>query len=612
MSNLFRDNLYKDIVDPNARLDNHEDMISEALADIAWGKSKDGHDIEKIKQSYYPLDTTYDNALRKALEFTDSVYFYVKVVFPKKSTKYTFSTSTPIVLKQNVFLEFLPGAEVDYTGTAASLFTNDPTSASLFLRVYGGGRFNVNDRTIFKFRYETAHKATKYGCKVTLNDLRFDGVDGAVRQGSGLDIGYTDFLMGINLTFTDMAQGINIYADRTWTRGNTQIVLDTISMVNVKTGLEYDRLDKASFRNIDIAQCDIGFLAHSSNQLVRYTNCHVEYFDSYAFKCDDGGNMHTSFEECSIFNPKDTATAGFYSTQLSWGKSQNYFKFKDCDFTKASLVESSRSTAVKTAPGYVAYVGFYCPSPFEWRGIDFEHPGFNKVSNDFPVGSARIYTDAAVAKSRNLLPIANFNDSSLMHTADGTMTIGASTDYYSGVRLTWSTTAGGQVYRIKSDEPLKVGWHTLVLQASQINNNNISMLISRSNFTTVLNQNIAELSFDYREGIMPRRTGIKTQELVIPFFVDTAGDHYFAFLSAGATTYDIAMGGIQLFSGFVTEYKSIPREWKKATAPTAGYWYKGDTVTNPSAAVAGDKIGWRCVSTGSPGTWLGTGVYTAP
>lgn len=549
-----------------------------------------------IKDFKSDSDTDYTNALKKALSNADSVAFYSQILIPKSKTKYTFS-GEQIVLKNNVNIVFERGAELEYTGTADSLFTNDPTSASLFLRVSGGGRLIINDKKIFNFRYS---QGNTYGCTVILDNLKFKGAT-TDRTGAGISIGYTDFLHIKDCNFTDLSKAIEIVADNTWTRGNTQIVLDTISMVNVETGVEFDRLDKASFRNVDIAHCGIGFLGHSSNQLVKFDNCHVEYYDKYAYRFDGSANMNNTFDNCSCFLPTNTtnikALGGFSSRQIEWAdKGQNHFIFNNCDFIKADIANVTN------------YVAFYCPSPFEWRGLDFEYKDAQKVSNDYPVGGAKIYPMLTREQSDNLMPIANFNDSSLLHTVQGTVSIAQNSDYYNGVRLTWTATASGQVLRAKT-KPLNVGWHTLVLKASQINNNNLSVLVSRTNFTTVFNQNISELSFDYREGIKPRRTGIKTQTLTIPFYVDTAGEHYIAFLASGAFQYDISMGGIQLFSGFVTEYQSVDRVWEKTAAPTAGYWYKGDVIYNSAAAVAGDKIGWKCVASGSPGTHLSLGTF---
>lgn len=518
-------------------------------------KSMPYFDVQGIKNEKFPNDSNYDNALKEALKNVNSVSFYTKVLFPRKSTKYTFNSTTPIVLKDNVFIEFEAGAELEYIGTADSLFTNDPTTASLFLRVFGGGRFNVNDKKIFNFRYS---KGQTYGCKVTFDDLRFDGT-GTNRLGTALSIGYTDFLYCTNLSFTDLEKGIEIVADNTWTRGNTQIVLDTISMVNVKTGVEFDRLDKASFRNVDIAHCDVGFLGHSSNQLVYFLNCHVEYYDSYAFKYDGSANMNISYEECSCFLPSDSAKGGFYSPQLDWtAKGQNHYVFNNPDFIKSEQVEAARSAEVKSATGYTPYVGFYCPSPFEWNGLDFEHPNFNKVNNDYPVGSAIINTTLKQEQSENLLPLFNFDDLTALHSYQGTPTITSNSDYYNGIKITWDATAGN-VIRMKSKVPLRIGWHTVVLNASQVQDKNVNFLISKPNFTTLLNQNIAELSLDFREGIRPRKTGIKSQSLVIPFYVDTAGEHYFSFYAPTTNTFEISSGGIQLYHGFVNEFKNLSK-----------------------------------------------------
>ncbi|PFP08573.1 hypothetical protein COJ90_21815 [Priestia megaterium] len=606
---------------PNLNLDIWAEMDFFKRAELNSNFSKLDENVNEISQNaamknnlpYFNVkdfksssDTTWDSALKAALKNANSVLFYTQVLIPRSSTKYTFSGSQ-IVLKDNVNIVFERGAEIEYTGSSDSLFTNDPTTASLFLRVSGGGRLIINDKKIFNFRYS---KGQTYGCTVILDDLKFKG-NGTNRVGTGVSIGYTDFLHIKDCRFNDLDKGIEIVADNTWTRGNTQIVLDTIAMYNVKTGVEFDRLDKASFRNVDIAHCDIGFVGHSGNQLVMFDNCHVEYYDTYAYKFDGSANMNNTFNNCSCFLPMDTAKGGFYSPQLDWSaKGQNQYAFNNCDFTKAELVEAARSTEVKSAVGYVPYVGFYCPSPFEWRGADFEYPLYNKVNNDYPVGSAKIYPVLPQEQSDNLMVTPHFNDINSLHTVQGTATITQNSDYYEGVRISWVASAGN-VLRVKS-KPLHVGWHTVVLKASQIGTNNVSFLVSKPNFTTLFNQNISELSFDYREGIRPRRTGIKTQTLTIPFYVDTAGEYYFAFYAPSSATYDISTGGIQLFSGFVTDYKPVPKVWEKTSYPTSGYWYKGHTVRNSAASIAGDKRGWECLVSGSPGTWLGTGTFVAP
>jgi len=47
-----------------------------------------------------------------------------------------------------------------------------------------------------------------------------------------------------------------------------------------------------------------------------------------------------------------------------------------------------------------------------------------------------------------------------------------------------------------------------------------------------------------------------------------------------------------------------------AAAPTTGTWNKGDVVYN-NAPVAGGKLGWVCVTSGTPGTWKAFGAIDA-
>jgi orotidine-5'-phosphate decarboxylase len=45
-------------------------------------------------------------------------------------------------------------------------------------------------------------------------------------------------------------------------------------------------------------------------------------------------------------------------------------------------------------------------------------------------------------------------------------------------------------------------------------------------------------------------------------------------------------------------------------APTTGSWARGDTLTNSTPSEAGGAgakyviVGWKCVTSGAPGTWL--------
>ena len=575
----------------NSNFSKLDDNVNNIFQTAAF---KDNLPYFNVKDFKLASDTDYTEAFKKALKNSNSVAFFTQILIPKSSTPYKISGQ--ITLKDNVNIIFERGAVVEYTGTADSMFTNDPTAASLFLRVTGGGRFLVNDKKIFNFRYS---RSQTYGFGMFIDNVRFQSND-YTRKGTAISVGYTDFLHVQNCNFNYLDKAIEIYAYEGESRGNTQMNLDNISMYEVKTGVEFNKIDKGVFKSVDVAHCDIGFLGHNQNMLVKFIDCHVEYYESYAYKYDGSTNINNSFDNCSCFLPASTALGGFYAPQLAWASAagQNHFSFNNCDFTKASQVSIT------------GYVPFYCPSPFEWRGIDFEHVNAQKVNNDYPPGGCKIYPTLSRANGTNMLEVCNLNDTSLFHTVNGTMTIASDSTYYNGVKLTWNATSNAASY-VKT-KSLNVGWHTLVLKASQIGDPNVSLIVLKPTFGILFYQNIAELSYDARQAVVPRKTGLKTQTLTVPFYVDTPGTYYVGFYAPSTTTFNIAMNGIQLKTGFVTDYVEHERVWNKTSVPTSGYWYKGDKVMNPNASAVGDKIGWICTASGSPGTWMSLGTLSAP
>ncbi|HEV8035820.1 glycosyl hydrolase family 28-related protein [Yoonia sp.] len=58
------------------------------------------------------------------------------------------------------------------------------------------------------------------------------------------------------------------------------------------------------------------------------------------------------------------------------------------------------------------------------------------------------------------------------------------------------------------------------------------------------------------------------------------------------------------FSGGATEVS----EWHDTAPPTGGTWKRGDKVWNSNAQNGGAIVGWACIVSGTPGTWLPLGV----
>lgn len=54
----------------------------------------------------------------------------------------------------------------------------------------------------------------------------------------------------------------------------------------------------------------------------------------------------------------------------------------------------------------------------------------------------------------------------------------------------------------------------------------------------------------------------------------------------------------------------VKPQWRGTAAPSAGSWTAGDVVWNTAPAAAG-RIGWVCVTSGSPGTWKAWGPIDA-
>ena len=58
----------------------------------------------------------------------------------------------------------------------------------------------------------------------------------------------------------------------------------------------------------------------------------------------------------------------------------------------------------------------------------------------------------------------------------------------------------------------------------------------------------------------------------------------------------------------MAEFRTI--QTTGSAAPTTGAWAQGDIVWNTGAAASG-KIGWVCVTAGTPGTWKAFGAIDA-
>src|SRR5690606_6593795 len=74
-----------------------------------------------------------------------------------------------------------------------------------------------------------------------------------------------------------------------------------------------------------------------------------------------------------------------------------------------------------------------------------------------------------------------------------------------------------------------------------------------------------------------------------------------------------AFGGLYMYKGLKHGYEPNPKDAKGprwADVPAAGTWARGDVVYH-NAPSAGGKLGWVCVTAGTPGTWKGFGTIDA-